>query len=142
MNKTPQASVTVARSAAYAGPIPLASQMAEYAKVSPDFPERIMRMAEREQEAQLKELDRESIRKDDSLKLAFEESKRSDEILSTNRKTTFLGMAMAFLLTLALFAVVAICAIYNHPWASSILGTGGLAAITFIYIMGSKEKKQ
>ena len=125
----------------YTGPIPLASQMAEYGKISSDFPERILRMAEQEQMAHLDELLRESKRKDESLKLALRDAERAEEILKSNIHTTRLGMMTAAILTILYFVIVAICVIYGHPVTSAILGTGGIASLTFIYIMGSKEKK-
>ena len=133
-NNLPQPRVTH-QSMTYQGPLPPAAEMAAFAQVGGDFPERIMRMAEQEQQHRF-EMDREQ------MLLQKQAEERAMLIARANARSTAWGMVVTVLVILVVFAAVVICAYLGHPVPAAIFGAGGLAAIISAIWFGIRLRPQ
>lgn len=97
----------------HSGPLPSAREVGRYGEVIPNGGERIMRMAEREQE-----LDHEMARR----------------AMFANTSFVYLGMSLAFLLSLAFIGAGVYCAIIDKEVAAIAMVGAGAAGIIGSFI--------
>lgn len=128
----------VTQTVSYSGPLPNAAEMEKYRQISPDWPERIIAMAEKEQAARLAETQKRSEREDATVHLAQMESERANELLKVNSRNTLLGQIFGFLSLLVVMAATVFCAIANHPITAGFIGSGGIAMVIAAFVVGSK----
>ena len=110
--------------ATYSGPIPPASEMEKYGKISSDIPQKILQMALNEQNHRIS--------------MEQLEQKRRDKELQANIDIVKRGMFFAVLSILIIMASSVLCAYFGHPITSGIIGGGGIAIIVSVFVCGSK----
>lgn len=129
---------SITQTVAYSGPLPSADEMEKYRRISADWPERIIAMAEKEQDARLAEMKKKSERDDVALRLADAESKRADRLININNANIVRGQRLGFLSVLVIIGGACVCAIYEHPISAGIIGSGGIVMLLAAFIIGSK----
>lgn len=103
----------------FSGPIPQASEMAKYKQISPDFPDRILRMSEKNQEANTR-----------ALEASVSAESKSILVVST-----------AYALSVPLFAGVMIAGIVVHSDVATIAGAfASIAALAPQIIKAIRHK--
>jgi len=111
---------------AHSGPLPEPAELAAFGQISSDFPERIVRMAEQEQQHRFE--------------VQKQELAREELVARINGRNSLLGLIISLVVVAAVMAAVVLCAYYHQPWPASILGGGGLCAVVATIICGSKIK--
>lgn len=129
---------SITHTVAHCGPLPSADEMEKYRDISPDWPERIMAMAEKEQEARLAETRKRSEREDGTICLAQMESNRADKLLALNSRFIARGQIFAFLCFLVFIMAVVWCAQLKLFITAGFLGSGGFVMLVAVFIIGSQ----
>ncbi len=101
------------------GPIPSPDDMDLYGRVQPDFPERIMKLAEGEAEHR-RECEKEAIRL------------KGREIL--------LGQLIAAAITMAAFSVSGYALFLGHQWISAIITGSTIATLATVFVKGHRDE--
>lgn len=130
----------VTQTVTYSGPLPSADEMEKYRKISQDWPERIIAMAEKEQEARLAELKKRSEREDIIIRISENESLQSNELIKVNQSTVKRGQILGFLSICTIMASAVLCAKFGHPVTAGFIGSGGIVMIVVVFVIGSKIK--
>lgn len=107
--------------AAFSGPIPPPSLLNGYAEIDATFPNRLLKMAEK-QEIHRHRLETWAV--------------IGGTILS------YFGVACALLIALAAFYVGYLLIMANHDVAGTIFGGGGLVSLVSAFIYGTKSRRQ
>ncbi len=131
---------TVTQTVAYSGPLPSADEMEKYRRISPDWPERIIAMAEKEQEARLAEQKKRSDREDIIVRISESEARRADELVKVNQSTVKRGQLFGFLSIFTIMTAAVLCAKFGHPVTAGFIGSGGVVMIAVVFVAGSKIK--
>lgn len=113
---------------AVSGPIPDPAVLAEYGKIDPSLPNRIMEMAEKQ-----------SVHRQ-----SMEQKVIEAEILDQQdaRKERSHGQRYAFVLTILIVTIAFFLAMYGHDTVASILGGGTLVALATIFITGRAFRRR
>ena len=127
--------VNVQQTVLHSGPLPPPAELEAFARISPDFPERIMRMAEQEQQHRFElDLHQTEVKK--------REMDLSERVAAINDRNARLGMSVSLLVVAIIMATAAYCAYQGQPWPASILGVGGMGAIVASIMCGGRLKRQ
>lgn len=105
----------------YSGPIPPASEMAEYNKVILNGADRIMRMAENQSEHR---------------------QKLETTVVNANNRDSRLGVWFAGIIGIIGVVGAMVLAYFDKPVMSVILGGGTLATLVGVYLKGTNLDKQ
>lgn len=127
-NRTELQALKVEQTLVHSGPLPPPAELAAFAQIDKSFPERIMRMAELEQQH--------------SFEIGKQEAARADYIAKVNGRNATLGMLVSLVVIIVVMVAVVLCAYYRQSLPATILGGGGLAAIIATIIYGSRLKRQ
>lgn len=100
---------------AFQGPLPPPEILAGYEEISPGFADRIMAMAEKQQEHRIR-LETSMVRR------------------QLNQKS--FGQLIGFVITIVILSAVVYLAIEGHDWLAGILGTTTLLGIGHIFVLG------
>lgn len=122
VRKTAEFSVTQA----YCGPLPCANEMRQYAEVFDELPERIVAMAEAEQQHRFE-------------RLKNSQDQQKNEFRANFFLTCF-GMLASVFCVLIIMTASVICAWLQHPITAGVIGSGGVGLIVAVFICGSKIK--
>lgn len=114
----PQLRAVVMRHEIYQGPVPQGKQFAEYEQAVPGSGMRLLDMSDSAMKAQIR-LTEDAQNKD------YEEARR--------------GQWMAFGLALSTIIGASVIAAFGGAWPGAVFGTGGLAAIVYLFIQGKKR---
>lgn len=127
--------VKVQQTLLHSGPLPPPAELEAFARISPDFPERIMRMAEQEQQHRFElDLHQAEVQK--------RELNLSERVAAINDRNARIGMGVSLLVVLSVMATAAYCAYQGQPWPASVLGVGGMGAVVAAIMCGGKLKRQ
>lgn len=124
MNNKKQLPQMRSASLTYSGPIPPAEQMSQYSDIDPNFPQKIMDMAIREQEHRIQK--------------EIAEQKRADKVVDSNSFLAKSGIFSAVGCVSIIMTASVLCAYFGQPWPSSLIGGGGLAIIVTVLVKGSR----
>lgn len=113
-------SIQSMRQESFSGPIPHPDLLQGYDRVKPGFAERIVVMAEQQQQHRF-DCERQMI------KGTIVESKR--------------GQWMAFAIALLFLVAAVVLGIFNHDWLAGVIGGGTLIALVTVFVTGRKIKK-
>ena len=108
----------------YSGPIPPASEMAQYSNIDPTFPQKIMEMALKEQQHRFE--------KENA------EQKRAEEEIKINSSLIKRGIFSSVMSVLIIMSAAVACAIAQQPLPATIIGAGGLGIIVTVLVKGSR----
>lgn len=125
-NRPPQEQKSLVAALKYSGPLPPPDLLCQYSNAVPDGAERIMRMAEREQ----------SHRHEITVSLTNNES----ILIKSEAQLSLAGQIFAFLFAMSALACSTVVAIYGHPTAGTIIGTGTVAAVVYAFVSGRRKK--
>lgn len=114
-------SVAATRQESYSGPLPHPDILRRYGDIIPTAPERILRMAEK-QEDHRHEMEKFVITR---------ESRRSD-----------MGVGAATIIALASIAAGAFIVVYGHTWAGIALPTIDIVGTATVFIYGTASRRQ
>ncbi len=118
----------------HSGPLPAPEELVAFGQISPDFPERIMRMAEIEQQHRI-EIDKAQV------SAQKQELDRLDHIAKVNGRNATLGMLVSLTVIIVVMAATVYCVHQHQQWPASVLGGGGLVAIIAAIMYGGKLKQ-
>ena len=131
----------MAVAATYSGPLPPPAQLEHYERILPGAAERILAMVETEQRARLEAMANNSARMDRLVEINRSETENDRLLIETNAVTIQRGQNRALLIALAVLMAACVCAICGHPLPASIIGGGGIAFISAVFIFGAHLKR-
>ena len=108
----------------HSGPIPSALEMKQYAEVFSELPQRIVQMAEAEQQNRFE-------------REAAERALQQDEQARNFRLIRY-GIIASVTCVLMIMTAAVFCAMFGHPVTSLFIGSGGLGVIVTVLVCGSR----
>ena len=136
-------------SASWNGPLPRPGDLQGFKEVDPSFPERIMRMAEREQEARIALLKGEAEREHTlaTQHLVLDEKLKTRRVdaevgfIAAERDYRTRGQRYALAVALSGFATCIVFGLLNMPTAAMVIGGSTLGAITVAFVSSTLRKR-
>jgi uncharacterized membrane protein len=128
-------------SASFSGPLPHPDLLKKYNEIIPGLAEAIVDMAQKQQAHRFKIEEQEVRQKDDIIELNKRDSDQCDKALNIDSRNSLLGLVFAFLTVALIMSTSAICAYFNHPVSSAIIGAGGVCSIVYIFIYGTRTQR-
>jgi uncharacterized membrane protein len=125
--------------AAWYGPLPPPSLLAEFDKVIPGGAERIFALAERQAGHRQKLEEKEQILREDQARQEFELSR---DALAKEFRIATLGAVSAFILSMTTVFLSFWAIFHGYPLEGSLLGGGTIAALVGAFLYGSHIKKR
>lgn len=114
-------SLVVTLQKSHSGPLPSPETLAGYSSLIPNGADRIMQMAEKQQEHRMQ----------------MEKSVIKSQMAQSN-----IGQFLAFFIGLAALGASTYCIVTGHEWSGSILGLGGLTSLVTAFIKGKSEQAE
>lgn len=105
----------------FSGPLPAPTILAQYGEVQSDFPERILRMAEKQAEHR-QQLER--------------------SVINADIRRAYLGVVCAFLITLAVTVAGFYLILTGHSVAGTIFAGLGVVSLAGTFIYGTQSRKE
>ena len=137
--KTSMQSITVST---HSGPLPPPESMRGYEEVVKGSAERILVMAEKEQENRFASISKDKELYALSLKLEQDELDQEKEIIRINARNSLVGLIFGFVAVIVLTISTVILILHGHDIAGSIFGGTTVVAIVSTLIYGSRVKQQ
>lgn len=117
----------IAQQMSYSGPLPPSSEMRKYEEIAPGSAERILAMAEKEQEHRhASEAQENQVNE----RIADSDVRAQDASIGEIQR----GQWMAFGLGVAFLSITALLGLKGHEIAASALGLGGVAGVAAVFI--------
>lgn len=105
----------------HSGPLPDPQTLEKYNAIIPNGAERIMAMAEKQQEH----------------RMGLEKSTISEQLSQSKR-----GQIFGLIIGLAAITASAICIILGHEWPGALLGAGGLTGLVSVFVYGKNQQRK
>lgn len=105
----------------HSGPLPIPEDLSEYNNIIPNGADRIMAMAEKQQQHRI-DLEK--------------------KVVGRQTFQSQLGQIFGLLIGLGAIGMGGYCTLQGHEIAGSILGTGGLTGLVSVFVLGKRAQKQ
>lgn len=105
----------------YSGPLPHPRDLEKYNEIIPDGANRIMVMAEKQQEHRFK---------------------LEEKAVSAQVKQSGIGQVFGLVVCLVGLGISALLGLYGHELASGILGGGGLVGLASVFVVGKNRQRK
>ena len=103
----------------WAGPLPSPQVLREYNAIVPDSADRIIKMAEKQEDHRI------SI-----------ESK----VVDSNIRNEKLGVLSGFIIGLSGLVCATLCALYGHDWVAAVIGGSTLVSLVSVFVIGKSKR--
>jgi uncharacterized membrane protein len=127
VSRSPEVIKSVLETFSFSGPLPPPEVLEKYGDINKSFPERIIKMAEKEQ------------------KNRHLNNKKELELLryrlETERKDILRGQMFGFIIGLSVVIGGVLCAIFVNPWIGGAIATTGVASLVSVFIIGRSGQK-
>lgn len=105
----------------HSGPIPSPDTLEKYNAIIPNGADRIMRMAEKQQDHRI-ELEKTSI---------------TEHLLQSKR-----GQVFGLIIGMAAIIAGSSCILMGHEWPGAVIGTGGITGLVSVFVYGKQQQKK
>ena len=113
--------ITGKKITAHQGPLPYWQDLEKYGKIIPNGADRIMSMAEKQQEH----------------RMSLETTAIKEQLTQSKR-----GQIFGLLVGLIAIMGGVVCIMFGHEWSGAFLGGGGLTGLVSVFVIGKKRQAQ
>lgn len=114
-------SFTLIKQSLHSGPIPSPDSLGKYNSIIPNGADRIMKMAERQQEHRMK---------------------IEDKVITSQSKQSILGQIFGLFIGVLGIAGGVILGIYGNPYVGGVIGGGTVVSLVTVFVLGKKYQKK
>lgn len=132
----------ISQHVSYRGPMPSPSDLAEYAQVQPDLPERIMLMAEQSLASKSTQGEKLLVLKDKELEVRAAEIKSNADAHKREVTLQLVSLVLAFIALIVCLLGAFYLAVIGHKELALLLGGTTIVAVVASFLKGRLEKKE